>query len=252
MYFWADITYETTQYDGPIPNFSKPNETAEYTGFLQYIYEQNTYVNAEKTFHFLPWHVERMRNARENRQSETPIEFTALKSQLDQKNIVHLIERPLQVYYRDEKNIENDLKKYNNQLCRVKVSKNALYHTMDIEESVLDIVFVCTGWCCGVDCCHINLTLIITIFCVTMIILSIASYFSFRIIFKKPQVQAFIRTLGTGHRKREIRRLPAQRRVIKTSGIRQARLAFEFWKKMKNNLELQAVCNVQRCHWLIQ
>lgn len=59
-----------------------------------------------------------------------------------------------------------------------------------------------------------------------MIILSIASYFSFRIIFKKPQVQAFIRTLGTGHRKREIRRLPAQRRVIKTSGIRQARLAF--------------------------
>ncbi|KAE9553972.1 hypothetical protein FO519_002836 [Halicephalobus sp. NKZ332] len=160
----------------------------------------------------------------QHRSTENAAELREFKSTLRDHNIIHLIARPLAVYYHDDTEILNTTKSLNSKICRATVPAADTFHTLDTDESTLNILFVCSsGTCCGLDCCHLNVTFIFVLSCICLTLCSSVTYVG-------------LRSLSTSKKLRHIIPLPKlcrQRRVIKRANA-QRKTRFESNYELRN------------------
>jgi hypothetical protein len=149
---------------------------------------------------------------------ENAVELTEFKEALKDKTIIHLMARPLQIYYLDnnifDENNITSYKDFEQHICRATVSSKDIYHTLQIDDSSIDILFICsTGKCCGLDCCRLNITFIFTICCICLAITSSVCYFFIRSLSASKKIRKLIPFLKFGKHHRVIKRANCQRKV---------------------------------------
>ncbi|KAH7719939.1 hypothetical protein AAVH_12582 [Aphelenchoides avenae] len=130
-------------------------------------------------------------------------------------NIVHLTDRPTQLYYQDDgrQNYSQYAYQYGGQVCRTRVPIQNVYKTLNEYDSpFVNVYFICSGWCCGIDCCQMNFAFIFAITCVCLVVFGVCVHFLLRALAKSTRARRVLKLLHLRRRKRVIRRENAQRK----------------------------------------
>uniref|UniRef100_A0A7E4V586 CX domain-containing protein n=1 Tax=Panagrellus redivivus TaxID=6233 RepID=A0A7E4V586_PANRE len=134
---------------------------------------------------------------------------------LRNRNIVHLAARPLQIYYHDDDSISDNVSQLLPAgVCRITVQTREIYTTLETDDATVDLLFLCSGSCCGLDCCHVNITLIVALSCICIAILGFAGYFIAALIADFKLARKVLPCLFVGKRSHGIRRANATRKQI--------------------------------------
>uniref|UniRef100_A0A1I8BL28 CX domain-containing protein n=1 Tax=Meloidogyne hapla TaxID=6305 RepID=A0A1I8BL28_MELHA len=171
--------------------------------------------------------------------NESPSQILKISS-VDEHKIVHLISRPTQLYYYYG-NGEDDGGEANKnkigygsensqieigigQVCRVKVPSSEVFY-IAYEDGIpggnpfsfIQLFFHCSqywAWCCGVDCCQLDPTILFIVFCVCILTIACGLHFALRShLCRSFCIERLLRAGGLiKGRKRVIARKNAQRR----------------------------------------
>nr|CAD2122810.1 unnamed protein product [Meloidogyne enterolobii] len=163
-------------------------------------------------------------------------------SSVDEHKIVHLISRPTQLYYyygigendageahKNKMGIEygsetSQIEVGIGQVCRVRVPSNEVFYLAYEDgipgsnpSSFIQLFFHCSqywSWCCGVDCCQLDPTILFIVFCICFVTIACGVHFALRShLCRSFCIERLLRAGGViKERKRVIARKNAQRR----------------------------------------